>query len=65
SMDQLEQRLRHRGTESEAAIRRRLEVARRELEQAGEYDHTVVNDTVDAAVDKISQVLTSSEGFSP
>lgn len=65
SMEQLEHRLRHRATESESAIRRRLEVARRELQQADQYDYTVVNDTVDAAVDEISQILTKNEGFSP
>jgi len=65
SVGELEERLRHRGTESESAMHRRLEVARHELAQANEYDYTVVNDTVDAAVDQISRILTSSEGFSP
>src|SRR6185436_11415290 len=44
---ELERRLRSRGTESEEAIQRRLEVARRELARAGEYEHQVVNQTVD------------------
>ena len=55
---ELESRLRARGTESEAAIARRLEVARRELARAGSYKFQVVNDTVDRAVDEISQILT-------
>jgi guanylate kinase len=54
---ELERRLRARGTESQEAIARRLEVARRELARAGTYKFQVVNDTVDRAVDEISQIL--------
>jgi guanylate kinase len=54
---ELERRLRARGTESEEAIQRRLEVARRELARAGEYQSQVVNDTVDDAVNQISEIL--------
>jgi guanylate kinase len=49
--------LRSRGTESEEAVMRRLEVARRELARADQYQHQVVNDTVDRAVDEISEIL--------
>jgi guanylate kinase len=59
SEQELERRLRARGTESEAAIARRLEVARRELARAGEYTFQVVNDTVDEAVNHISEILTN------
>lgn len=55
---ELERRLRGRGTESEEAIRRRLEVARRELERASEYEHRVTNNSVDEAVDEICRILT-------
>jgi guanylate kinase len=57
SEQELERRLRARGTESEAAIQRRLEVARREMARAGQYQFQVENDTVDQAVDDISQIL--------
>lgn len=57
SEEELERRLRSRGTESEEAIQRRLEVARRELVRADQYQFQVVNDTVDEAVDQISQIL--------
>jgi guanylate kinase len=56
-MAELERRLRARGTESEQAIQRRLEVARRELERAGQYQFQVTNDTVDQAVEQISDIL--------
>ncbi len=54
---ELERRLRARGTESESAIQRRLEVARHELAQADEYQYQVINDTVNRAVDRISEIL--------
>jgi guanylate kinase len=54
---ELERRLRARGTDSEEAIRRRLEVALRELACAGEYKYQVVNDTVERAVEQISEIL--------
>ena len=57
SEEELERRLRARGTESEEAIQRRLEVARRELARADQYQFQVVNDTVDRAVDEISEIL--------
>ena len=56
---ELERRLRSRGTESEEAVQRRLSVARRELEQANQYQFQVVNQTVAGAVEKICQILES------
>jgi guanylate kinase len=57
SDEELERRLRLRGTESEEAVLRRLEVARRELARADQYQFQVVNDVVDRAVDEISAIL--------
>jgi guanylate kinase len=57
SEQELERRLRARGTESEAAIARRLEVARREMARAGEYPYQVVNESLDEAVQQITQIL--------
>jgi guanylate kinase len=57
SEEELERRLRARGTESEEAIQRRLEVARREIARAPEYQYTVINDSLDAAVERISKIL--------
>ena len=58
SLEELERRLRSRGTESSAAIQRRLEVARRELDCADRYQYQVVNDDVDRAVQEICDILT-------
>ena len=54
---ELERRLRSRGTESEEAIKRRLSVARHELQRADRYQYQVVNETVAGAVDEISHIL--------
>jgi len=62
SQQELENRLRSRNTDSEAAIERLLEVARHELAQAHTYDHVVVNDTVEAAVAEFVEIL-SAEGL--
>ena len=59
SIEELERRLVARGTESRAAIARRLEVARRELTQADWYRHQVINDDVDQAVDEMVKILLS------
>ncbi len=57
SNDELERRLRNRGTESDDAIRRRLEVAERELAAADKYQYRVVNETVPQAVREICEIL--------
>jgi guanylate kinase len=61
SLAELERRLRDRGTESEAAIERRLEVARRELASADRYRYQVVNDNVEAALKQLRDILSSLE----
>jgi guanylate kinase len=60
SIEELERRLRGRGTETEAAVQRRLEVARHELEYKDRYRHEVVNQTLDQAVYDICQILVHS-----
>ena len=60
SLEEVERRLRHRGTETEEVIRRRLEVARREMELASRYQHQVTNDEVDRAVREICDILHNS-----
>jgi guanylate kinase len=57
SMEELERRLRTRGTEREEAIQRRLAVARHELQLADQYEHQVVNGAVPQAVEEICDIL--------
>lgn len=59
---ELERRLRARQTDSEADILRRLEVARREMDQAHTYKYKVVNDQVESAIGKIADIL-AQEGL--
>jgi guanylate kinase len=57
SYDVLEQRLRGRSKDSEAAIQRRLQVARNEVASFAEYDFIVVNDELTGAVDRLRSVI--------
>jgi guanylate kinase len=59
SPQELERRLRGRKTESEDAIQRRLDVARRELSFADNYRFVVINDQLDDAVNKLCEILKS------
>jgi len=58
SIEELERRLRGRGSETEEAIQRRLQQANQELSLADRYDYQVVNDEVDRAVQEICHILT-------
>jgi guanylate kinase len=60
SLGELERRLRARGTETEDAILRRLDVARHEMGESHRYSHQVINDTVDEAVRQILDILEES-----
>jgi guanylate kinase len=55
--EELRRRLEKRGTDSPEDIRRRLELARKETEYGKYYDHVVVNDTVERAVDEIKKTI--------
>lgn len=59
SLEELERRLRGRGTDPEEVIRRRLDIARSELREIPHYRYLIINDTVDHAVDEILSVLTA------
>lgn len=57
SMEDLEQRIRKRETESEEVIQQRLAKAQRELELKYAYDYPVINDTVKSAADQIRKII--------
>jgi guanylate kinase len=57
SLEELEHRLRQRGTEDERSIQRRLEVARHEMARRDQYRYQVVNRTIDGAVQEIRNLL--------
>ncbi len=59
SMDDLTERLRGRGSESEASLERRRRDAERWIAEAGDYDHVVVNETghPEEAADHIWEII--------
>lgn len=57
SFDVLERRLRGRSKDPEAAISRRLATAREEIGAVGEYDYVVVNDALEACVDRLRAIV--------
>ena len=52
TLEALEARLRARCTDDEAVIVRRVENAKSEIEAVGEYDFTIINDTVPMAAEE-------------
>lgn len=60
STEELERRLRRRGTETEASINRRLQVASEEMKSAHRYDYIVINEEVSRTVQEICQLLRQS-----
>lgn len=57
SRDELERRLRARGSEDEGAVARRLAEADDEMARADEYDHQLVNDVFDRALDELTALF--------
>jgi guanylate kinase len=53
----LEQRLRGRSKDSEEQIARRLVVARREVSEYAQYEYIVVNDELEAAVERLQSIV--------
>jgi guanylate kinase len=56
-VDELERRLRERATESTGEIGERIELARKQLEQAGEFDYVIENDVLDRAVNALTELV--------
>lgn len=61
SMDDLTTRLRGRGTEDPDALGRRIEAAYDEVKVKGTYDHIVVNDDLERAVEAFVRILEGRE----
>jgi guanylate kinase len=55
--EELERRLRARGTESEGEIEERLAQALEQSKLAGEFAYTVVNDDLDRAIDELEGIV--------
>lgn len=57
SMEELESRLRGRGTETDEVIERRLAAAKHELTRISRYQYVVLNDEVEQAVARINTII--------
>ena len=57
SVEELRRRLENRGTDAPEVIDRRVAKAEFELTKAPEFDHVVVNDRLDEAVDRVCAIL--------
>jgi guanylate kinase len=53
----LEQRLRGRSKDAEAAVQRRLQVARDEVASFTDYDYVVINDELESATDRLRAIV--------
>lgn len=61
SMEELERRLRGRGTETEEEIQRRLSRAKEEMAFVDQYDYVIVNEDVEKSVDLLHNVVLQSK----
>jgi guanylate kinase len=57
SLEELVRRLEQRGTEDPESVSRRVQAAYKEVKQKVEYDHVVVNDDLDAAIEQLVRIL--------
>jgi guanylate kinase len=55
--EKLEWRLRNRGSDSEDVIRRRLDTARREIENYEKYDYILVNNLLEQSADELKDIV--------
>jgi guanylate kinase len=56
-VDELERRLRERATESSGEIGERIALARKQLEQAGDFDYVIENGELDRAVEELTELV--------
>ncbi len=61
SLKVLENRLRSRATDSDEAIRKRLDIAFTELQRAYEYDYIVENDVLEDAVNDVMSIIRAEQ----
>lgn len=61
SVEELERRLRGRGTETEEAIQKRLNTVKSEMENSKFFNYKVINDEVDRAVEEIENIIKNEQ----
>jgi guanylate kinase len=64
SIEELERRMRRRGQDSDAVIRRRMAAAREEMDHAGEFKYAIINKDFDTAKGELLKII-SKERANP
>ncbi|MGN0941749.1 MAG: guanylate kinase [Selenomonadaceae bacterium] len=59
SLDELQRRIRGRGTEDEKTIEKRLGASVGEIKMASDYHYVIINDEVETAVEKLMAIVTA------
>ncbi len=62
-MPTLEQRLRHRGSDSEESIKIRLRNAQREMELARLFHYHIVNDDLETTINDLADIIRNESGI--
>jgi guanylate kinase len=57
SIEELERRMRERGQDSDAVIRRRIENAREELAHQGEFQYAIINKDFETAKQQLADII--------
>ena len=57
SIEELERRLRERGTEDEETIMKRISKAKKEMKDTAFYEHVVCNDVLEVAVQEVRDII--------
>jgi guanylate kinase len=60
SLDELERRLRGRGTETEAVVAKRLDAAISEMRHVGEFEFVIINNSLQDALDDLAAAVRAS-----
>jgi len=61
SMEELEKRLRRRGTESDESLGLRLRAAKRELEYRNRFQYIIVNDRLEESIRRVEEIIRRSQ----
>ena len=57
SLEELERRLKHRATDHEDAIRKRIDKAEKEIQDCHWYDYLVINDALENAMKEVESII--------
>ena len=57
SIEELERRMRSRGQDADAVIRKRLDNAKGEMDHAGEFNYAIINKDFDTALRELARII--------